>query len=125
MVTWWIVFICALLIPAIMLIFGKMMIKRAPKDINYIFGYRTTRSMKNQDTWRFAHLHCGRLWWRLGLVILIITVAVHIPFYNSDENLIGTVSTVVMVIQTIVLLVSIIPTEIALKKTFNEDGTKK
>lgn len=37
-----------LLIPVIMLIFGTIFSKTAPKDINYIFGYRTTRSMKNE-----------------------------------------------------------------------------
>ena len=44
-----------LLIPAILLSAGKLFLKKAPKDINWIFGYRTTMSMKNEDTWAFAH----------------------------------------------------------------------
>jgi hypothetical protein len=40
-----------LLIPAIMLGSGKLFSKNSPKDINWIIGYRTTMSMKNEDTW--------------------------------------------------------------------------
>ena len=105
--------------------FGRIMWKHTPKDINYIFGYRTTRSMKNEDTWRFAHEYCGRLWWRIGLIMLIPTVLVHIPFYNSSKDTIGIVATIVMTVQLIVLIASIFPTEIALKKAFNDDGTRK
>lgn len=125
MSTWWIIFICDLLIPLMMVFFGKMMKTQAPKNINYIFGYRTTRSMKNEDTWKFAHEHCGSLWFKIGLIMLIPTVLVHIPFYNSNENIIGTVAMILMTIQVIALLVSIIPTELALKKNFNDDGTRK
>lgn len=123
--TWWITFVCDLLIPLMMVFFGRMMQRQAPKNINYIFGYRTTRSMKNQDTWKFAHEHCGRLWFKTGLIMLIPTILVHLPFYNSNENTAGTVSMIVMIIQVAVLLVSIIPTELALKNAFDDDGTRK
>ena len=125
MSAWWIIFICDLLIPIMMVFFGITMKRQAPKNINYIFGYRTTRSMQNEDTWQFAHEHCGSLWFKIGLIMLIPTVLVHIPFYNSNENIIGTVAMIVMTIQVIALLVSIIPTELALKRTFNDDGTRK
>ncbi len=81
--------------------------------------------MKNDDTWQFAHEYCGRIWWKIGLIMLIPTVIVHIPFYNSDENVIGIVATIVMIIQLVALLVSIIPTELALKRTFNDNGIRK
>ncbi len=122
---WWFIFACDLLIPIMMLGFGRIMWKHTPKDINYIFGYRTTRSMKNIDTWKFAHDYCGRLWWKIGLIMLVPTVLVHIPFYHSDKNMIGTVATILMTIQIVVLIASIFPTERALKKTFNDDGTRK
>ena len=52
----WIYMLCmGLLIPAIMLVMGRYFMKSAPKEINYIFGYRTNMSMKNRDTWEFAH----------------------------------------------------------------------
>ena len=99
--------------------------KKAPSNVNYVFGYRTTRSMKNHDTWKFAHGHCGRLWRKIGIGMLIFTVVAHIPFYNSDETTLGRFATIVSITQVLVLLISIIPTEVALKKTFNDDGTRK
>ena len=44
-----------LMIPLIMIVFGKVFLKNPPKEINLIYGYRTGRSMKNKDTWNFAH----------------------------------------------------------------------
>lgn len=122
---WWFMFACDLIIPIIMIIAGRLMWKHCPKNINYIFGYRTTRSMKNIDTWKFAHEFCGRLWWRIGLIMLVPSALLYIPFYRSDESVIGTVAVILMTIQCIVLIASIFPTESALKKTFNDDGTRK
>ena len=48
---WWFMFICDLIIPVVMVIGGRMMWKHCPKHINGMSGYRTTRSMKNMDTW--------------------------------------------------------------------------
>lgn len=31
-----------------------------PKKINYLYGFRTQRSMKNQDNWDFAQKHSSR-----------------------------------------------------------------
>jgi len=42
------------MIPVIMIGVGYMMYKHPPKSINAIYGYRTARSMKNDETWKFA-----------------------------------------------------------------------
>ena len=102
-----------------------MMWKHCPKKINGLLGYRTTRSMKNNDTWRFAHMHCGRLWWRVGWVLLLLSAAVHLPFYHSDPGTIGKFALALEAVQCLVLIASIFPTEHALKKTFRDDGTRR
>lgn len=122
---WWFMFACGLIIPLIMVIAGILMWKRCPKTINYLYGYRTERSMKNRDTWKFAHDHCGRLWLKIGLLMLIPSALVYIPFYNSGEAAISVVGLIVCAVQLVVLIASIFPTEAALKKTFNDDGTRK
>ena len=108
-----------------MVIIGKVMFKRPPKKINSIYGYRTSRSMKNQDTWNFAHMTCGKIWWKFGWLIILPTVAVQLPFLNSDNDVIGTVGFILCMIQCLILLLSILPIERALKKTFNSDGSRK
>ena len=50
-----------LLLPFTMIGFGRYFMKKAPKEINSVFGYRTSMSMKNKDTWEFAHKYCGKV----------------------------------------------------------------
>jgi len=108
-----------------MIIVGRMTLKHCPKNINSLIGYRTTRSMKNMDTWKFAHEYCGKLWWKLGWLIMILTVLMYIPLYQSNDNIIGIAGVVLITIQCTVLIISIYPTEKALKEHFNDDGTRK
>lgn len=122
---WWFLLFCDLIVPIIMTIAGRMMWKHPPKHINMVMGYRTKHSMKNMDTWKFAHEHCGKLWWKIGLLMLVLTVLVHLPFCSSSEEAVGILSIVVTTIQLIVLVGSALFTEAALKKTFHEDGTRR
>lgn len=124
---WFFVFmlLCSLLVPAIMIAAGWMMRNRCPKKINGWIGYRTARSMKNTDTWKFAHDYCGRLWRRLGWSLLVLSALVLLPFFHSGDDVIGTVGTIVCVVQSLLLVLSILPVESALKKTFAEDGTRR
>lgn len=122
---WLFMFCCDLLIPILMIITGRMMWRHPPKNINSLIGYRTSRSMKNMDTWVFAHNYSGRLWWRIGWIILFSSIMIHIPFYKASDDAISVVGLIVTAIQIIILICSIFPTEKALKKTFTEDGLRR
>ena len=122
---WWFVLVSDLLVPVIQILAGLMMWKHCPQSINNVLGYRTKWSKKNQDTWKFAHEHCGRTWRNVGLVLLVLTVLVHIPFYGANEDAIGNLCLIVTGIQLVVLIGSVFPTERALKRTFNENGSRK
>ncbi len=115
---WWFMFVCDIEIPIFMIAAGYMMWKHPSKKINGAFGYRTARSMKNIETWNFANNHCGRLWWKLGWILLIPSVVIQFPFYHSSQNAIGILGEIVCAIQCVALVVSIFPTERALKKNF-------
>ena len=122
---WWFWLICDLFIPLVMIVVGRMTWKHCPKNINSLIGYRTTRSMKNMDTWKFAHEYCGKLWWKLGWLIMILTALMYIPLYQGNDNMVGIAGVVLITIQCTVLIISIYPTEKALKEHFNDDGTRK
>ena len=122
---WWFWLICDLFIPLVMIVVGRMTWKHCRKNINSLIGYRTTRSMKNMDTWKFAHEYCGKLWWKLGWLIMILTALMYIPLYQGNDNMIGIAGVVLITIQCTVLIISIYPTEKALKEHFNDDGTRK
>ena len=122
---WIVMFICNLLVPLLMIIFGRIMYKHAPKSINGVYGYRTSMSMKNEDTWKFAHDYCGRLWYKIGLIMLIPSVLVQLPFVKSSTDTIGIMTVVLETVQICVMIASIFPTEKALRKTFDKYGNRK
>ena len=70
------IFMCVtvLLIPFLMISFGGLFSRSAPKEINSAFGYRTSMSMKNADTWQFAHHYFGKIWRTLGWILIIPSV---------------------------------------------------
>ncbi len=121
----YVLFICNLLIPVVVIVTGRIMWKHYPKNINGLVGYRTTRSMKNMDTWRFANEYCGRLWYKMGLFMLVFSVLVSVLLLRTNDNTYSMISLIFVLLQCIILIVSIIPTELALKKMFYEDGTRK
>ena len=122
---WWTILACDLIVPTVQIVAGYILWRHCPKKINHFFGYRTLRSMKNSDTWEFANRHCGRVWLKVGLLTLIPTIVVHIPFYSSSDDTVGILGAIVPLLQCAILALSIIPTEKALKRTFNEDGTRR
>ena len=120
----YVLFLCNLLIPVVVIVTGRIMWKH-PKNINGLVGYRTTRSMKNMDTWKFANEHCGRLWYKMGLFMFAFSVLVSVLLLRTNDNTYSMISLIFVLLQCIILIVSIIPTELALKKMFYEDGTRK
>ena len=114
-----------LLFPAIMILFGAVFTKAAPKRINYIFGYRTELSMKNRDTWEFAHKYIGKLWFCFGLLLIPITVIPMLFVIGNSDNVVATVGLIVSFANTVTLIVPIFFTEKALNRTFDKDGKRK
>lgn len=122
---WIFMLIMDLFTPLVMLGFGKMFLNQSPKEINFVFGYRTSLSMKNKDTWQFAHSYCGKLWLRIGLILLPVSIIPLLFVIHADTNTVAVVGGIVCAVQVVVLLGSIIPVEKALKRTFDQDGNRK
>lgn len=122
---WWFMFVCNLIYSILMIIVGWCMWKHCPKKINSVVGYRTKRSMRNMDTWRFAHENCGKRWWRIGWIMLVSTVIIQLPFYGRSDDVIGWLGLAIGVIECTILFISILPTERALKETFTDEGIRK
>ncbi len=122
---WIYMLIIDLLLPFTMIGFGKYFLKTAPKNINTVFGYRTSMSMKNKDTWIFAHKYCGKIWFISGLIMLPLSVIVMMFVFGGLENVVGTVGAVLCGIQFIPIIISIILTEKVLNKTFDKNGIRR
>lgn len=125
MAFWIFMFVMNMLIPFSMIGFGRYFIKKAPKEINSVFGYRTSMSMKNRDTWEFAHRLCGKIWHTAGWILLLCSAAAMLPVMGKDQDTIGYWGGAVCCLQMIPLLGSIIPVERGLKKTFDKYGNRR
>lgn len=121
---WFLMLGCDLLFPAIMLIAGKLFMKSPPKNINWIIGYRTAMSMKNEDTWKFAHAVAGRFWWKWGWGALAVAVVPMLFVLGKPEEITATVGLILMCILMIPIIAVIPHTEKALRNTFDKDGNR-
>ena len=111
-----------LITPLTMVGFGLVFLKNPPKSINSFYGYRTKRSMKNQDTWDFAHHVCGKIWLVCGLVSLPFSLVPVWLVVDKSKDVVSLTGLIVLGLQVVLLLVSLIPVERALKNHFDEFG---
>ncbi len=117
---WIFMFLMVLLIPGTMIGFGAIFRYHPPKERNSLYGYRTGRSMKDQESWDFAHRYCGKLWFWWGLILLVLSVPVMLGVYGRDVDLVGSVGGILVFAQMVPMLGAIWPTERELKKRFGE-----
>jgi len=122
---WIYIFTISSLIPIMMIGFGSLFLYKPPKKRNVIFGYRTRMSQKSDETWRFAHIYCGKIWQIMGLWMLPVIFAIMLWLKGTSDKTLGIAGSVICSIELIPLTFSVILTEIALRKHFFNDGTPR
>lgn len=92
--------------------------KKPPKKINHFYGYRTRRSMANQEVWDFANTQSATYFWRVALITMASGIVL-LPFEISLKVL----------IQVFVLLIglgiAVWHTEKEIDTYFDKNGHKK
>lgn len=122
---WIYMLLFVLLIPITMVYFGRRFFKSPPKSINATFGYRTTMSMKNQETWKLAHTVCGRFWFRCGRILLPLSVVPMLLVIGRSTETVGYTGVIIVFIQLVPMLCALPVTEHALRKKFDKNGMRK
>ncbi len=125
MLFWAFMFLMDLLVPLTMIYFGSRFEKNAPREINPAFGYRTTMSMKNKETWKFAHEYIGKLWKTCGWFIIPASSAGMLFALGKDVVGVSVIGGVICTVQIIIMICTVIPTEMALKKNFDQYGIRR
>ena len=114
------------MLPLIILVFGLFTRIGLPRKVNWLIGYRTSLACKNQDTWAFAHRYWGKLMIVFGFVLTVLSVVgiilVARGVFTLEPALLLAVSAIATVLAVVV---SIIPTEIALRKEFDKSGQRR
>ena len=111
------------LIGAIFIIVGLISYYFPPKKINDLYGYRTSSSKKNQQTWDVANRFWAVYSLRAGIIVLLAGILLHLlvdimPWPAKTKSLLTVISLLGAGIFTAVL--SIVATEKHLKETFKE-----
>ena len=114
-----------LLIPGSMLLLGRSFAKKPPGEINGGYGYRTARSMRNRQTWEFAHAYSGRFWVRAGRPTLAVSLVWMALLFGRDIGTVGKLGTILSGVQLIPFLAVIPATERALRREFDNFGRKR
>lgn len=98
----------------IFIITGFIMLQFPPKNINMLYGYRTTRSMKNQKQWDFAQKYSAKLLLLCGLFLTFISnISLLITIHNKAKLFIS----LALIISSVIFL--LFKTENELKKRFS------
>jgi uncharacterized membrane protein len=108
-----------------MIVLGRHVERNAPKKINSLYGYRTVMSMKNMDTWVFAHNYFGKLWKKYGIILFLISATLTALSYFFHEDVQGIICVFLVSVQTLIAAMPIFPVEKVLNKTFDKDGNRK
>lgn len=114
-----------LLIPGSMLLLGWSFAKNPPGEINSGFGYRTTRSMRNRETWEFAQRYSGRFWVRAGWPVLAVSLVWMALLFGREVDTVGKLGLSLTTIQMLPFLAVIPATERALRRNFDDSGRKR
>ena len=116
---WFFMTVSNLILPVLMIVLGKVFMKKPPKQINGFYGYRTRRSMKNQAAWDFSNFFCVKLWRKMGWFMLPVSTTVMFLVIGKSDDIVGVVGGAVITAECMVLLSSIILVERALAKQFD------
>lgn len=106
-------FIVLILTAVIFILSGFLTSKYPPKSINSFYGYRTSRSMKNQDIWDVAQKISSKKITKYGVIMALVS------FLGLFDILSISIFNMFLAIGLIVILsiLMIFETESALKKT--------
>lgn len=118
-------FVCLLIVvlvlPVISLAIGLLWRSHPPQKINALYGYRTRMSMKNEDTWSFAHAYCRKFCLYFGLIALILSLT----FMFVCKSYFETAAIYIVCIQAITFCFVFIFTEQRLRKAFDKNGKRR
>jgi len=109
-------FFVPLLVGVIFMITAAIVYKFPPKRINYLYGYRTSASMKSQERWDFAQRYSSIKMIQAGAVMVMLSLfGIVFPLEENTKFIIG----LLLVLPACFFM--FFTTERALKKKFPND----
>lgn len=114
-----------LFLPIFDIISGIILWKNSSKDINVRVGMVSTYSMENEDMKEFTREYYGKLSWKIGWGLAILTIVVQILFQSCSNDVRSVMIFALGLIEIVVEIWSMILLRKELKKRFREDGSRR
>ena len=105
-----------MIIPITIFTIGVLYLKRPAKEINWMYGYRTQKAMKSQESWDFAQKYFGKVCFRLGIGLIVFVLLFCLSPYGIKAENLKNVEAVLGTVEVIALVGALLPTEFALKQ---------
>lgn len=104
-----------LIVGAIFFLAGLVLLKFPPKEINFLYGYRTAQSMANQEKWDFAQKYAAKQMMIGGLFLLLLALFLIMIDFRSYVNFVSGLGLVFLV-----MLLFYFRVEKAIKRKFGK-----
>lgn len=105
----------------IILVIAGLILKIVSTQKNGVVGYRTTFSMKNDDTWKEANESSAIFTIFCGIISIILAIIITILNKNNMEISLK----LSFIVSFVMMIVSIVTTEIHLRRIFDKSGKRK
>ncbi len=113
---WLLMLLFDMIAPILMIAAGYLMPRI--KTANSIIGYRTSLSMANEETWRYANGYCGGLWRKIGFIMLPVSIICGASMYFVKDAAAAVIGIAIMFIQLGIVFWSVYLVEKELKRKF-------
>lgn len=90
-----------------------------PKQINSFYGYRTPRSMKNQQIWDFAQAYAAKEMMKMGSLLALFSLVGLV--YQPKEELGALLAIAVLLVLVVIMIIRV---ERAIKQQNNKTHRK-
>ncbi|MBT8255752.1 MAG: SdpI family protein [Bacteroidia bacterium] len=102
----------------LLFVFAFLFRKYQPKKINWLYGYRTTRSMRNDLIWQAANNYASNYLLKIAGYSFLIPAVLYFLF--PEHNLLITI-----ILHSLGVISTLLVTELYLDKNFHSNGNPK
>ena len=115
---WIIMFVSVIIVDLCIVISGYTMEKHVPKDRFGHVGYRTKRSRQSEEAWQYANKLAGKVFFRMGLIMTVISVAIMLIVMKAEPFKMIYTGVAVLIAESVIVCFPIIYIEKKLKEKF-------
>ena len=108
-------FIILIFTGVIFVLGGFIMSKYSPKSVNATYGYRTSKSMKNQETWDFSQKYSSKKMMNYGLILMMFSLIGLFDILSISKTHVFLAIVIILIFSGLM----IVEVELAIKKKFN------